>query len=1176
MKKILFILVLGIFIVLPFISLASANESVADIAYIIRDANHIDNILTGTINESYSYEIITEREIRNTNFSQYKMILVGDGLFSNPDSIPVNNFHSLIINSKYYDQWGWSGSAGQITASFLELRNNKVNITITESLNELFFAYTDRAISAYYLSGRKPVGLVKVSTGENSAGGEPFVAYVNKGTRMLNGNATKGRSLFFGITETNYWTEETKQLFKNSLDWTIIGQDRDGDEYFDSDCNDDNRNLWQLISGYQDSDGDRFGRMNLLAVCSGENLPEGYVNITGDCDDTKNNVNPNSAEIPYDGLDNDCSAGDLVDVDGDGFDAAVIGENDCNDNDASININSSDVLKNCVNDAPILNSQIPIQTWAEDSYKELNLSDYFKDPENEQLIYSIDSVGNEVSVSIIGDIARFIGNLNWFGDNWIIFEASDGTNEILSNEINLKVNPVNDAPVLEPIDDIYVIAGQTVSVVPRASDVDGDSFEYEFSLPLNESGQWKTNEGDENEYLVNVRVTDIHGGIDIKYFKIFVMPKFKINEVFFGNEGWVELYNPGSKNVNLADCLIINNENSYSLNGNISVNEIKEFDIPNLSYTGKTEIKCNEELVDEISFGDLEDQAPIPGENQSVGRVLDGINQFVLFDIPTKGLSNTADMINPTVTLENTNSIIEIRNVNLGFNVSDNSENVTCELYSGITGFDKISTIIVSLINGFAHGDFSLTGLDDGVYNWNVRCKDARNSAFALNNGSFEISAPDSPVLNLISGRTINENQTLEFTVSAFDRDNDSLSYNAENLPRGATFASNKFSWKPDFEQSGFYNIKFIAVDNSNLSDSEIVRITVNNVKLPPKFSDAGQCGNSDEIGIEIKNPDNNDQLTIGDIIDVDARIKNFGDGKKFSINAYLYDAINEEVVESSEIPAKISNNENYDAELQLNIPENINESSEYVIYVTAESGSLCNSKFIYVKPERADDKVIIKKFDIEPLSVINGENVNLRVKIQNIGNGDQDELYITIKNSELKLNIKSEFIELEAYGGDDSITKQFTFTIPENVTAKDYEISVNVLYNGEISEIVKKITVANQDNSNDINTNNTQTYQISIPADEQNTRTYAAIANTQATNIINDKNVRTFKDEELRLKIYSEEKNPIITTGKTEYQKIPEYLKDSRINLLIYLLNGVLIIGILVFILRLIFYFRR
>ena len=54
-----------------------------------------------------------------------------------------------------------------------------------------------------------------------------------------------------------------------------------------------------------------------------------------DCDDTDSEVNPAAVELPYDGIDNDCSDGDACDLDGDGLDSDLCASGtDCNDRNA--------------------------------------------------------------------------------------------------------------------------------------------------------------------------------------------------------------------------------------------------------------------------------------------------------------------------------------------------------------------------------------------------------------------------------------------------------------------------------------------------------------------------------------------------------------------------------------------------------------------------------------------------------------------------------------------------------------------------------------------------------------------------------------------------------------------------------------------------------------------------
>ena len=68
---------------------------------------------------------------------------------------------------------------------------------------------------------------------------------------------------------------------------------------------------------------------------------DGFSEDDGDCDDTDASVNPGEAEVPYDGVDNDCDAGTPDnDLDGDGYDYPE----DCNDSNMALNPLATDLV----------------------------------------------------------------------------------------------------------------------------------------------------------------------------------------------------------------------------------------------------------------------------------------------------------------------------------------------------------------------------------------------------------------------------------------------------------------------------------------------------------------------------------------------------------------------------------------------------------------------------------------------------------------------------------------------------------------------------------------------------------------------------------------------------------------------------------------------------------------
>ncbi len=81
---------------------------------------------------------------------------------------------------------------------------------------------------------------------------------------------------------------------------------------------------------------------------------------------------------------------------------------------------------------------------------------------------------------------------------------------------------------------------------------------------------------------------------------------------------------------------------------------------------------------------------------------------------------------------------------------------------------------------------------------------------------------------------TVTEGQTLTLRVAATDDDGDPITYEAQNLPSGASFSGDTFSWTPTSQQAGEHAVTFIARDNRGGLDSETIVVTVRKVNNAP------------------------------------------------------------------------------------------------------------------------------------------------------------------------------------------------------------------------------------------------------------------------------------------------------------------------------------------------------
>lgn len=84
--------------------------------------------------------------------------------------------------------------------------------------------------------------------------------------------------------------------------------------------------------------------LGAIACCDGDGDSTDALACGGtDCDDVNPGINANATDIPYDGIDQDCSGADMYDVDGDGESAIAAGGRDCDDNDARVSSAAAEI-----------------------------------------------------------------------------------------------------------------------------------------------------------------------------------------------------------------------------------------------------------------------------------------------------------------------------------------------------------------------------------------------------------------------------------------------------------------------------------------------------------------------------------------------------------------------------------------------------------------------------------------------------------------------------------------------------------------------------------------------------------------------------------------------------------------------------------------------------------------
>jgi len=350
----------GLLLVVLVIALSSVAAA-EDIVMTVEQTYLLDPIYEQVVYDllvGMGHTVTLVNEYSIVDYGNFDMIVVADRApppFGFPlddfvADIPVNDHKTLAITIMYLDEWGWVNAApthidytGQlidfsshmITNGFLSntlLQNPAGRLILLDEDKTNLDSIADFSIIPEY-------GLISIA---------------QPNTPLEGGEITKERIASFGITHPGYWTDDTKQLFENSVDWILYGSDDDNDGYRDEfdNC------PFIYNPGQEDSDGDGMG--NLCEACPGDGNND--EDIDGWCaneDNCPTTSNPGQEDTDGDGIGDacdNCAADSNADqADGDGDDVGDVCDNcvsDANADQADADGDLlGDVCDNCVDDA---------------------------------------------------------------------------------------------------------------------------------------------------------------------------------------------------------------------------------------------------------------------------------------------------------------------------------------------------------------------------------------------------------------------------------------------------------------------------------------------------------------------------------------------------------------------------------------------------------------------------------------------------------------------------------------------------------------------------------------------------------------------------------------------------------------------------------------------------------
>jgi len=310
----------------------------------------------------------------------------------------------------------------------------------------------------------------------------------------------------------------------------------------------------------------------------------------------------------------------------------------------------------------------------------------------------------------------------------------------------------------------------------------------------------------------------------------------------------------------------------------------------------------------------------------------------------------------------------------------------------------------------------------------------------------------DAPTISAISNQELQEGVAWTFQVSASDVDQDTLTYSLlSSVVDMSINPTGLISWTPD--NAGSETVIVEVRDTSGVALNESFKVLVG-----PDLCGGSQTGDIriDKFDVE----DGDDDFYPKDQIIVEVDVENQygssdedGDVEDIIVEIILFDLDDGDELddfESDSFDLDHGEDENDLDEFELEIPDDVEAGNDIRVYaVVYEDGNKdvnCRFESEEIDVKRRKHDVTVEKVTLLPSAVDPGDSVSVRVKVQNVGSRDEDDVTVNVKNSALSLDGTSNQFDLDKYGrSDDEHSVTFDFVVPDDVKTGTYSLEISV-----------------------------------------------------------------------------------------------------------------------------------